>query len=316
MRREFLLLTIFFFISACDNTEVVSDNNVPNTPGPKENVLSLEIAGLSFLGPNEIGSGWTTVRIKNNSGMTHHGLVYRLPEGVNVDMVTEEVIKPIQQSLTATIAGDFEKAGEILQSIPAWVGELKYMGGPGMISGGVVGETTMFLEPGNYIVECYVKTNGVQHNYNPATDSRGMVLPLTVKAEAGGMSEPGANVTLELSNSGYTISEGTFVPGENSVRVKFKEQQLYNNFVGHDAHFFRIDADTDVEASAKWVDFFPPDGQQTPAPARFVGGIHDMPEGSTAYVKLNLVEGDYGIVAEVPNAREVGLFTRITVAGN
>jgi hypothetical protein len=130
------------------------------------------------------------------------------------------------------------------------------------------------------------------------------------------MPEPNASVTLEISNSGYKIADGQFVAGENEVRIKFVEQKLYNNFVGHDAHFFRIDSDTDVEASAKWVDFFPNDGQQTPAPAHFVGGIHDMPEGSTAYSKLTLEVGEYGIVAEVPNAREAGLFTKFTVTDN
>ena len=130
------------------------------------------------------------------------------------------------------------------------------------------------------------------------------------------MSEPDANVTLAISNSGYAIEDGEFVAGENNVRVKFTEQRLYNNFVGHDAHFFRISPDTDVEASARWVDFFPNDGQQTPAPAHYVGGIHDMPEGSTAYVKMQLEKGEYGIVAEVPDAQEIGLFRRITVAGN
>jgi hypothetical protein len=128
------------------------------------------------------------------------------------------------------------------------------------------------------------------------------------------MSEPNANVTLAISNSGYAIEDGEFVAGENNVRVKFAEQRLYNNFVGHDAHFFRISPDTDVEASARWVDFFPNDGQQTPAPAHYVGGIHDMPEGSTAYIKMQLEEGEYGIVAEVPDAQEIGLFRRITVA--
>jgi hypothetical protein len=41
-----------------------------------------------------------------------------------------------------------------------------------------------------------------------------------------------------------------------------------------------------------------------------------MPEGSTAYFKLRLEEGEYGIVAEVPNAREIGLFRTVTVADN
>ena len=54
---------------------------------------------------------------------------------------------------------------------------------------------------------------------------------------------------------------------------------------------------------------FPNDGQQTPAPAHYVGGIHDMPEGSTAYIKMQLEEGEYGIVAEVPDAKEIDTAT-------
>ena len=305
-----------FAVFGCDNSQPESTDVAAAPAESAENVLSLEIVGLSFVGPDEIGSGWTTIRINNESGMTHHGLVYRLPDGITAEVMNEQVMKPFQESLTANIAGDLEKAAEIMQGIPPWIGDIIYMGGPGMISDGVVGETTMYLEPGNYIVECYVKTNGVQHNYNPEPGAFGMVLPLTVTAEPGGMPEPEATVTMEISNSGFEITEGEFVAGVNSVRIEFVEQQLYNNFIGHDAHFFRITPETDVAASARWVDFFPNDGQQTPAPAHFVGGIHDMPQDSTAYLKLNLEAGEYGIVAEVPDAQEIGMFTTITVSSD
>lgn len=310
MRYVTLCLAMFCLLSGPEKIKAASED-IPLSQ--TENVLSLEIRGMSFAGPTEIKSGWTTIRIRNDSGMTHHGLVYRLPDGITEEMLSEQVVRPIQEGLTANIAGDLDKAAEIMQAIPAWIADLVYMGGPGMMSHGVVGDATMYLEPGNYIVECYVKTNGVQHNYNPNPDASGMVLAFTVKEEPGGMAEPGANVTLSISNSGYVIEDGEFVSGENNIRVKFAEQRLYNNFVGHDAHFFKISPDTDVEASAKWVDFFPNDGQQTPAPAHYVGGIHDMPQGSTAYLKLRLEDGEYGIVAEVPDALEHGLFRRFTV---
>ena len=281
--------------------------------GPHSNILELEVQGLSFVGPDTIKSGWTTIRVVNAGGMTHHALVYRLPDGVTAEMVDEQVVNPIQRSLTAAIAGDNEKAAEIAATMPAWLGELTWLGGPGMMSDGVIGEATMYLEPGNYLVECYVKTNGVQHNYNPVPGELGMFFPLTVVSEEGLMAEPDANVTLALTNSGYEISDGKFVPGDNSVRVQFAEQQLYNNFVGHDAHVFRIEPDTDVDAAARWPDFFPIDGQETPAPVRFVGGIHDMPQGATGYFKVKLQPGDYGITAEIPNAMEKGFFMRFSV---
>ena len=167
MRHAMLLFAMVFAVSGCDNSQPEPTADTATPAEPAENVLALEIVGMSFVGPDEIGSGWTTIRITNNSGMTHHGLVYRLPDGITAAMMDEQVMKPFQESLTANIAGDVEKAAEIMQNIPPWIGDIIYMGGPGMISDGVVGETTMYLEPGNYIVECYVKTNGVQHNYNP-----------------------------------------------------------------------------------------------------------------------------------------------------
>lgn len=306
MKQSVLTAALVLTLSACSPSRSEPD-------GAKGNILELAVEGMAFTGSDTIKSGWTTVRVVNDGGMTHHALVYRLPEGITAEMVDEQVVRPIQASLTAAINGETEKAAEIAAGMPDWVGKLTWMGGPGMMSDGVTGEATMYLEPGNYIVECYVKTNGVQHNFNPLPGELGMVFPLTVVAEEGGMTEPDANVTLAITNAGYRIEEGSFVPGGNSVRVIFEEQQLYNNFVGHDAHVFRIDEETDVDAAARWPDFFPTDGQQTPAPARFVGGIHDMPQGSTAYFRLDLEPGEYGITAEIPDAKERGFFTKFSV---
>lgn len=308
MKHYGIALALATGLAACSPDAEQAEVSQPN-------VVELRVEGLSFTGPDTINSGWTTIRVINEGGMTHHALVYRLPEGITAEMLDEQVVEPIQASLTAAIAGDLETAAAISATMPAWVADLVWMGGPGMMSNSVTGEATMFLEPGNYIVECYVKTNGVQHNYNPVPGEFGMVFPLTVLAEDGGMAEPDANVTLTITNDGYDIADGAFVNGDNTVRVNFAEQRRYNDFVGHDAHVFRIDADTDVDAAAAWPDFFPVDGQQTPAPAQFVGGIHDMPEGTTGYFRVNLEPGEYGITAEIPDAVQSGFFTRFTIEG-
>jgi len=158
--RSMALVVAILGLAACGG-------ETQETITPNENVLNLRVQGLKFVGPSEIESGWTTIRIDNTGGMTHHALVYRLPDGITPEMLDEQVVRPIQASLTATIEGDPQKAAAIAATIPAWVGELVWMGGPGMMSDGVTGEANMYLEPGNYVVECYVKSNGVQHNYNP-----------------------------------------------------------------------------------------------------------------------------------------------------
>lgn len=104
-------------------------------------------------------------------------------------------------------------------------------------------------------------------------------------------------------------TQETITPNENVLNLRVEGLK----FVGHDAHVFRIEADTDIEAAARWPDFFPADGQQTPAPAKFVGGIHDMPQGTTGYFALELEPGEYGITAEIPDAMGKGFFQRFSV---
>jgi len=41
-----------------------------------------------------------------------------------------------------------------------------------------------------------------------------------------------------------------------------------------------------------------------------------MPEGSTAYFVLELEEGEYSVVAEIPDARAQGMLTTFTVSAN
>ncbi|MEQ9317088.1 MAG: hypothetical protein RLN72_14635, partial [Henriciella sp.] len=121
------------------NSETPAIEAASEPEASAENVLDLDIVGMSFSGPNEIRSGWTTVRINNESGLEHFGLVYRLPDGVTAQMVSDEMVRPFQESLTASLNGDFDKAAEIAATFPAWIGELVYLGGPGMFSSGVVG---------------------------------------------------------------------------------------------------------------------------------------------------------------------------------
>ena len=48
-------------------------------------------------------------------------------------------------------------------------------------------------------------------------------------------------------------------------------------------------------------------GLETPAPARFVGGLNEMPAGSEAYLHLDLEPGRYAWIAEVPGAAALGM---------
>jgi hypothetical protein len=269
--------------------------------------------GMRFEGPNEIPSGWVTIHFENLSGMIHFALIDRLPPGVTIEMMASEVAAPFQQGMDHLNAGNAEAAGQAFAALPEWMAEIVYLGGPGLLSAGKSASATVFLEPGHYMLECYIKTDGIFHSYNPQPGQLGMVHELIVTAAPGGAPEPDANVTLAISSAGFEILDGEFRPGWNTVLAQFQDQQVYPNFVGHDAHVFRVDEDTDLDAVARWMDWRDPVGFETPAPAVFVGGVNDMPAGATTYFSVDLEPGDYALIAEVPDPRERGLLLPFTV---
>jgi len=108
---------------------------------------------------------------------------------------------------------------------------------------------------------------------------------------------------------------GAPVVGEQTVAVHFVDQKVYPNFGGHDVHLVRLADDTDLQALVAWMDWTRPDGLQTPAPATFIGGLNDMPGGSTGYLTVTLEPGRYAWIAEVPGADQIGLMKSFTVSG-
>lgn len=278
-----------------------------------QNLLELRAVGMRFEGPHEVPSGWVTIRFENLSGMVHFALVDRLPPGVDAQKMASAVALPFQQGMDFINAGDAEAAGEAFGRLPDWMSDVVYLGGPGLLSGGQRAEATMFLEPGNYMLECYIKTNGIFHSYNPEPGQLGMVHELRVTDEAGGAAEPDANVTLAVSSEGFEVTAGAFHAGRNTIRAEFRDQKVYPHFLGHDVHVIRVGEDTDLDAVAAWMDWSHPDGFESPAPAVFLGGVNDMPAGTTAYFSVDLEPGEYALVAEVPAPQAHGLLLPFTV---
>jgi hypothetical protein len=54
------------------------------------------------------------------------------------------------------------------------------------------------MEPGNYVFECYVKSNGFFHTTSPGEGQLGMMLEFTVTDEKLDAPEPAPNVTVAL----------------------------------------------------------------------------------------------------------------------
>lgn len=292
---------------------VTEAEQTSHAAGKRSDVVEVTIREMDFVAPDEIQSGWTTFRFKNTSGMIHFVAIERLPEGVTEERQQAEVAPVFQEGMNLLNEGDFDAAMAAFGRLPAWFGEIVFMGGPGLTSAGITAETTVYLEPGTYLLECYVKTNGIFHSYNPDPNQSAMVHELVVTDEASGASEPKATIDLTISSERGIEVDGDVRPGRHTVAVHFEDQIVHEHFLGHDVNLVRLDDATQLDELATWMNWTLPTGLETPAPAIFLGGVQEMPAGSTGYFNVRLKPGSYAWIAEVPNPQEKQMLKTFTI---
>lgn len=245
----------------------------------------------------EIPPGWTTFRLINGSSDVHFLIVELLPPGKGIEDSLREAVPVFQEAMDLIDAGRAEEGFAKLDELPEWFGELRFMGGPGLIIPGKSAEATVHLEPGTYLMECYIKTvDGKFHS------SMGMLREFTVVGEPTGAVPPDdIDLEMTLTNEGFGI-EGDPAPGRNRVAVHFAEEKP--PFLGNDVHLVQLSDELTVEEAAAWMDWSRPDGlvsdpEAGPLP-RFLGGTHEAPFGSTVYFTVELTPGRYAWVSERP----------------
>ncbi len=283
---------------------------------PSPNVVDVTARGLAFEAPDRVESGWTTFRLHNESPLIHFAVLERLPQGIGIEDVHRASAPIFQEGMNLLNEGQPEAAHEKFGELPEWFSDIVFMSGPGLISPGRTAETTVYLEPGTYLLECYVKTDGVFHSFSESDSAYGMIHQLTVTEDSSTAREPNATITITLSSVRGLEVEGEPAIGPNTVAVHFEDQTTHENFVGHDVHLARLDQGTALDVLAGWMDWTRANGLETPAPAEFLGGTHEMPAGGIAYFTVNLEPGRYAWIAEVSNPVEKAMLTTFTVSAS
>jgi hypothetical protein len=277
------------------------DSNAPS------HVLVVTAQGLQFDGPDTVSAGWTTIRFHNQSSVTHFVLVERMPEGIGLREQQDQVAPVFQEGMDLLNAGRADEALAAFGKLPAWFAKVVFLGGPGLTGPGRTSEIAMLLDPGTYLLECYVKTGGRFHSYNPAPEVNGMVHQIEVVAARESGPVPEADFRVTLSTEKGIVVDGQPQAGDQTVEIRFEDQKVYENFVGHDIHLARLSDTTDLSRLNDWMDWRRKGGLDTPSPAEFLGGFNDMPPGSSGYIQLTLEPGQYAWISEVPDPREKGL---------
>jgi hypothetical protein len=315
-KREFIASMLFisiaftsFLLQSCK-----TDKKQPNSNSvevEKENVIEIITENMDFQMPDTISSGWNTFRYKNLSPQTHFFLVDKYPEGKTSEDAEQLVAPVFDNAMKLITEGKTEEGYAEFAKLPEWFSEVVFVGGSGLLSPNQVGETTINLKPGKYIIECYVKmSNGMFHT------SMGMTKDIVVTTVDSGNKPLTSDIDINLSSTDGIVVNDSISSGKHTFSVTFLDQIVHENFVGHDINLVKLEENANLKDLENWMNWADPKGLIEPAPSAvtFIGGVNDMPKGSIGYFTATLTPGNYAFISEVPNASNKNMLKTFAVA--
>lgn len=275
----------------------------------KENSIMVITEAMDFQTLDTISSGWNTFTWSNNSSEVHLYLLDKYPAGKDVSDAIK-LAADFQKGMDLINVGKTEEANAEFGKLPEWFGDIVFSGGSGLLSPNKTSVTTLNLEPGYYVMECYVKmANGMFHTV------MGMAKGIVVLDENSGNSALQASVNIEISSENGITYDNSIKSGEQVLSVSFKDQIVHEHFLGHDVNLVKLEDHANLEELENWMNWATPTGLKTPSPkgVTFLGGVNDSPAGSIGYFKVTLTQGNYAFIAEVPHASKKKMLKTFTV---
>ena len=256
--RSLPMLAFIGALAACAKKEAA--------PPPGPNVVTIVATDFAFALPDTLPPGLTTFRLANAGAEPHHSVLVKLAEG-------------------KTLA-DFQAAA-MSEKMPDW---MTFPGSPAAVMPNDTSNTTTTLEPGQYVLVCYVpSSDGVPHI------AKGMVRPFVVAgaAPAVAAAEPQADITVTLSDYAFAFST-PLTGGPHTVRVENAGPQL---------HAIEIERLADGKTLQDYVAWGKA-GMKGPPPTTSAGGLIGPTKGQHAYFNVNLAPGNYLVVCYVPDEKD------------
>ena len=228
-------------------------------------VITVHAKDFAFEMPKAIPAGPTTFRLVNDGKEFHHLSIIKLEQGKTFADFTEAMKgKP-----------------------PEWA---VAVGGPNAAVPGQTIAATIDMQPGNYVVVCFIPSPGETAPHA----MKGMIAPLTVTA--GGVTQAGAvtgpdpkpDLHLVMKEYGYQFSKPV-TAGKHTIHVMNEGAQ------DHEAVMLRMNPGKRITDFNEWVS----GSMKGPPPATTIDGIAGMATGRTAIFTADFTPGTYAIICFV-----------------
>jgi len=272
----------------------------------KTGVVDITAQDFKFDVPDSLPSGWITFNFHNEGTQTHFFMLNHLPQGKTINDYKDEIVPPFNKVWAALRDSGITQENAIKRlgsTLPTWTSGIFTTGGAGLIKPGGSTTITVKLVPGNYEMECYVKSPaGVLHG------DLGMINGLVVTSDSTTATPPMADINLTLSHH-EILSNDSLTTGKHTIAVHYKDPEPFG--VGDDVHLVQLSDTTNMKDVINWMNWMNVHGLEAPAPAQFLGGIQELPQDDTGYFTVDLKPGRYAWIAESYASR--GMLKQFTV---
>jgi hypothetical protein len=175
-----MLVTTGLAFATVSVTSVGAQAQAGGTTSPR--VVNVKAYDYRFDAPTSISAGTTSFRLQNLGKEPHHLWIVRLAEG----------------KTSADFMNAMKSWGSALK-MPSWAVDV---GGPNTAGSKETAEGTMTLEPGKYMLVCWIPSPDGQLHV-----MKGMVKPLSVTAPATASVEPTADITMMMDDYSFDLSK-------------------------------------------------------------------------------------------------------------
>ncbi len=303
----FLSLVLLISCSGNKNANTETEEIVAEEVSPKVEVVT---TGMNFNLVDEVPSGWTTFSYRNQSADPHFFIFEKMPDTLTIEDYKRDLIPPFIAAFKFFDEGNIDAGMAEFGKIPEWFSRVELGGGVGLTSPNTISESTIYLEPGTYVMECYVRMpNGMAHTF------MGMLEQLVVTEEDNGLEPPQADASISLSSTNGVSFADSLQAGYHTFSVDFQDQQQYEHMLGHDINLVKLETAEALDSLASWINAGDIKSFRTPAPQgmTFLGGVEDQQAGTTGYFSVSLEPGEYVLISEIPNAIGRNMYKQFSV---
>ena len=234
----------------------------------------------SFTTPESFPGGLVRLNFVNSGEEMHHAQMLRLNNGVTFEQF-QSTFQEVMQAVPIEGDAAFLRIEEIAA----------FAGGPPTTAPGRANEVVQDLEPGNYVVLCFVADpEGIPHV------AKGMMAQFIVTAApAEQPPPPRAQTTVEFGDFAF-VNVPDFAGGKTTLEVINRGEQP------HEMAVFRL-VGISADQALEFLSAPPPPPEEAPPPGPLpfeaAGGIQVIMPGETAWTTLDLSQGEYVIVCFV-----------------